>query len=55
VTDTGFPLTTFVTGANVHDSQLAIPTGQLTEKKVSFVLITAVICLAAPKYLRLFI
>jgi IS5 family transposase len=33
--DTGFPLTAVVTGANVHDSQLAIPMEQLTEKKVS--------------------
>jgi IS5 family transposase len=36
VSDTGFPLTAVVTGANVHDSQLAIPMEQLTEKKVSF-------------------
>jgi hypothetical protein len=36
VSDTGFPLTAVVTGANVHDSQLAIPMEQLTEKKVPF-------------------
>jgi IS5 family transposase/transposase len=36
VSDTGFPLTAVVTGANVHDSQLAIPMEQLTEKKVLF-------------------
>jgi hypothetical protein len=29
VTDTGFPLTAVVTGANVHDSRLAIPMEQL--------------------------
>jgi hypothetical protein len=36
VSDTGFPLTAVVTGTNVHDSQLAIPMEQLTEKKVLF-------------------
>jgi IS5 family transposase len=36
VSDTGFPLTALVTGANVHDSQLAIPMEQLTEGKVHF-------------------
>jgi IS5 family transposase len=36
VSDTGFPLTAIVTGANVHDSQLAIPMEQLTETKVPF-------------------
>jgi transposase len=36
VSDTGFPLTAIVTGANVHDSQLAIPMEQLTEMKVPF-------------------
>jgi hypothetical protein len=36
VTDTGFPLTAIVTGASVHDSRLAIPMEQLTEKKVPF-------------------
>jgi hypothetical protein len=34
VSDNGFPLTAIVTGANVHDSQLAIPMEKLTEKKV---------------------
>jgi hypothetical protein len=36
VSDTGFPLTAAITGANVHDSQLAIPMEKLTEKKVTF-------------------
>jgi hypothetical protein len=36
VSDTGFPLTAVVMGANVHDSQLAIPMEQLTEMKVPF-------------------
>jgi hypothetical protein len=36
VSDTGFPLTAVVTGANVHDSQPAIPMEQLTEMKVPF-------------------
>ncbi|MDR2053219.1 MAG: transposase, partial [Treponema sp.] len=36
VSDTGFPLTAVVTGANVHDSQRAIPMEQLTEMKVPF-------------------
>ncbi|MDR0998208.1 MAG: transposase, partial [Treponema sp.] len=36
VSDTGFPLAAVVTGSNVHDSQLAIPMEQLTEKKVPF-------------------
>ena len=36
VSDTGFPLTALVTGANVHDSQLAIPMEKLTEEKVTF-------------------
>jgi hypothetical protein len=36
VSDTGFPLTSVVTGANVHDSQLAIPMEQLTEMEVPF-------------------
>ena len=36
VSDIGFPLTACVTGANVHDSQLAIPMEQLTEQKVTF-------------------
>jgi hypothetical protein len=34
VTDMGIPVTAVVTGANVHDSQLAIPTEKLTERKV---------------------
>jgi hypothetical protein len=33
---TGFPLAAVVTGANVHDSRLAIPMEQLMEKKVPF-------------------
>ena len=36
VGDTGFPLTAIVTGANVHDSQPAIPMEQVTEMKVPF-------------------
>ena len=36
VSDTGFPLTAVITGANVHDSQLAIPMEKLTEGKVVF-------------------
>jgi hypothetical protein len=36
VSDTGFPLTAIVTGANARDSQLAIPMEQLTEMKVPF-------------------
>jgi transposase len=36
VSDTGFPLTAVVTGANVHDSRLAIPMEKLTEEKVTF-------------------
>ena len=36
VTDTGFPLTAVVTGANVHDSQLAIPMEKLTAQKVHY-------------------
>jgi hypothetical protein len=34
VTDIGLPVTAIVTGANVHDSQAAIPMEKLTEKKV---------------------
>jgi transposase len=34
VSDTGFPLSTFVSGANVHYSQLAIPLEKMTESKV---------------------
>lgn len=36
VSDIGFPLTAVVTGANVHDSRLAIPMEKLTEIKVTF-------------------
>lgn len=36
VTDTGIPVTAVVTGANVHDSQLAIPMEKLTERKVTY-------------------
>jgi len=36
VSDIGFPLTAWVSGANVHDSQLAIPLEKLTCKKVKF-------------------
>ena len=36
VSDTGFPLTAVITGANVHDSQVAIPLEKLTEQKVTF-------------------
>ena len=34
VTDQGIPVTAVVTGANVHDSQVAIPMEKLTERKV---------------------
>ena len=36
VSDSGFPITALITGANVHDSQLAIPMEKMTEQKVSF-------------------
>jgi hypothetical protein len=36
VSDLGVPLSAIVTGANVHDSQLAIPMEKLTEQKVTF-------------------
>jgi hypothetical protein len=36
VSDTGFPLGAFVSGANVHDGQLAIPPEKMTEGKVFF-------------------
>jgi IS5 family transposase len=36
VSDSGFPITACVTGANVHDSQLAIPMEKLTERTVTF-------------------
>jgi IS5 family transposase/transposase len=36
VSDLGIPLTALVTGANVHDSQVAIPMEKLTERKVTY-------------------
>jgi len=36
VSDAGFPLTAVVTGANVHDSRLAIIMEKMTEQKVTF-------------------
>jgi transposase len=36
VTDMGIPVTAIVTGANVHDFQVAIPMEKLTERKVTF-------------------
>jgi hypothetical protein len=36
VTDTGIPVTAVVTGANVHDSQAAIPMEKWTERKLAF-------------------
>jgi hypothetical protein len=36
VSDTGFPLSAFVSGANVYDNQLAIPMEKMTENKVTF-------------------
>jgi hypothetical protein len=36
VSDIGFPLTAWVSGANVHDSQLAIPLEKLTGEKVKY-------------------
>lgn len=36
VTDRGIPVTAVVTGANVHDSQVAIPMEKLTERKLDF-------------------
>jgi len=36
VSDAGFPLTAVITGANVHDSQLAIIMEKMTEQKVTF-------------------
>jgi hypothetical protein len=36
VSDTGFPLSALVSGAHVHDSQLAIPLEKMTESKVCF-------------------
>jgi transposase len=35
VSDIGLPITAVVTGANVHDSQLAIPMEKMTERKVT--------------------
>ena len=35
VTDQGIPVSCFVTGANVHDSQVAIPLEKLTERRVT--------------------
>lgn len=35
VTDFGLPITAVVTGANVHDSQVAIPMEKMTERKVT--------------------
>jgi len=36
VTDRGIPVTAVVTGANVHDSQVAIPMEKWTERKLDF-------------------
>ncbi len=36
ITDFGIPVTAIVTGANVHDSQLAIPMEKLTSGKITF-------------------
>jgi hypothetical protein len=36
VSDIGFPLTAWVTGANVHDSQVAIPFEKLTSTKATY-------------------
>jgi hypothetical protein len=36
VSDRGFPITAVITGASVHDSQLAIPVEKLTEGNVLF-------------------
>lgn len=35
VTDSGIPVTAVVTGANVHDSQVAIPMEKMTERKIT--------------------
>jgi IS5 family transposase len=35
ITDQGIPVTAIVTGANVHDSQVAIPMEKITEKRVT--------------------
>ena len=36
VTDFGIPVTAIITGANVHDSQLAIPMEQITGRKITY-------------------
>ncbi|GHU44594.1 hypothetical protein FACS1894190_16100 [Spirochaetia bacterium] len=36
ISDLGFPLNAIITGANVHDSQLAIPMEKITEHRVRF-------------------
>ncbi len=36
VTDTGIPVTAIVSGANVHDSQAAIPLEKISEQRVTF-------------------
>jgi hypothetical protein len=36
VSDIGFPLTAVITGAKIHDSQLAVPMEKMTEGKVVF-------------------
>ncbi|GHV21401.1 hypothetical protein FACS189494_06730 [Spirochaetia bacterium] len=36
VSDMGLPLNAIITGANVHDSQLAIPMERITEQRVQF-------------------
>lgn len=36
VSDPGIPITAAITGANVRDSQVAIPLEKLTERKVTF-------------------
>jgi transposase len=36
ISDCGYPITACVTGANVHDSMLAIPMEKITEGKVTF-------------------
>lgn len=35
VTDRGIPISAFVTGANVHDSQVAIPLEKMTERRIT--------------------
>ncbi len=35
VTDNGIPVSAIVTGANVHDSQVAIPLERMTEQRVN--------------------